>query len=168
MRNGHSLFGKGTLWYGIISAAICIISRAFFESPLEMVHVVKGVHLLPPIWLYNLISYLLFFIIGIAAGAIIDYTSRYINGGSSAISAYCGGLFFISCFFTSIILYHVFFISKMLLLSLIVSATAMICSIICSIKWKDVQPSSSCVIMCLFSLWQFYMFFVCLSVFLNN
>lgn len=168
MRDGHSLLGKGTLWCGIISAGICIVSRAFFESPLEMMHVVKGVHLLPPIWLFNLISYLWFFIIGVAAGAVIDHTSRCINSGIAAINAYRGGLFFISCFFSSIILYHVFFIAKMLLLSLFISVTAMMCSIICSVNWKRVHPSSSCIIMTMFSLWQFYMFFVCLSVFLNN
>ena len=168
MPNRASNLGKGALWCGVISTAVCIISRTFFDSPLEMIHIVKGIHLLPPIWLYNLISYLWFFLIGIAAGAVIDHTYRSLNSGIVAINAYRGGMFFLSCFFCSIILYHVFFISQMLLLSLIVSICGVMCSVICAVNWKSVHPPSSCIIMTLYSFWQFYLFFVCLSVFLNN
>ena len=167
MRKEYSFFNKNTIWFGIFSLAVSVISRAFFENPIEMIHIVNDMRLLPPMWLYNLISYGWFFLIGVAAGSVIEGCSIGINGGDSAVNACRGGLFFISSLFCSIILYHTFFISQMLFLSLIISFVAMMCSVICAIHWKNVYPGSACVIIFMFSIWRFYLLFVCLSVFLN-
>ena len=168
MQGTNSLFNKSSLWCGVFSCVICIFSRIIFDSPLEMIHIVKGISLLPSIWIYNLISYAWFFLIGVAAGAIMESTKCGSNNGHSEICAYRGGLFFLSCFFISLILYHLFFILNMLFLSLIISAVSLMCTLLCAVQWSRVRPHTSSVIMYSFSVWQFYMFFVCLSVFINN
>ena len=168
MRETHSIFGRSSVVCALLSLAICIISRILFDSPLEMLHIVKGVRLLPPLWVYNLLSYAWFFLIGLSAGAIIDKTTLRLNNGNNEIFAYRGGIYFVFSFFLSLILYHVFFILRMLFLSTVMSAICMICTFICAVTWHKVRPTTSSFIMFCFGVWNFYLFFVCLSVFLNN
>ena len=168
MHQTASSINKFSVICGITSFAICLISRILYDTPFGMLHVVKGVSLLPPVWLFNIISYIWFFLIGFAAGSLIDKTSRGMNSGNIQISAYRGGIFYIISFFLSIIRYHVFFIDQMLFLSLTLSAICMICALICAVNWRGVIPALSCFIMYCFTIWQFYLFFVSLSVFLNN
>ncbi len=168
MRETHSIFGRSSLLYALLSLAVCIISRILFDSPLEILHIVKGVRLLPPIWVFNLLSYAWFFLIGLSAGAIVNKTSLRLNNGNNEIFAYRGGIYFVFCFFLSLILYHVFFILRLLFLSTVISAICMICTFLCAVMWRNVRPTTSSFIMFCFGVWHFYLFFVCLSVFLNN
>ena len=168
MRETNSIFCRSSLLCALLSFAVCLVSRVLFDSPLEMLHIVKGVKLLPPLWFFNLLSYAWFFLIGLSAGAIIDKTSLRLNNGNNEICAYKGGIYFSFSFFLGIIIYHVFFILRMLLLSTFISAMCMICTFLCAVTWRKVRPMTSSFIMFCFGGWNFYLFFVCLSVFLNN
>ena len=168
MRQPHSIINKFTLCCSIISFTVCLVSRISFDIPIGMLHIVKGICLLPPIWIYNLISYAWFFLIGLAFGALLDKTLKGINGGNDEIAVYKGGIFFITSLFLGLIHYHIFFIAEMLFLAFLVSAMCMMSALITATLWRYVRPKVSCFIMYCFTIWQFYLFFVSLSVFLNN
>ena len=168
MKNAESLRKGSGIRYGIIACAICVISRILFENPLEMLHIVNGRHLLPPMWLYNVISYILFFLIGFSAGSIADMTSSKINCGRAEVLAYKGGIYFCFCFFSSIIHYHCFFLGQRLFLALLISVVCTICAVVCAVSWRNARPSTSSLIMFFFALWQLYICFVSLSVFLRH
>ena len=164
----NNLLNGNSFSCGIICAISYIACMAFFGSPLEMIHIIRGINILPPIWMFNLFSVLWFFLIGIAAGAIISSTGRKLNAGKSEIYSYKGGLFFLICLFTSLIRYYLFFFTGKFFTSLIISIICLLCSFLCMSLWSHVNPKSSSVIMFLFSIWQFYLFFVNLFVFLHN
>ena len=164
----NSILNGNSLLYGIICAISYIACMAFFGTPLEMIHIIRGINILPPIWLFNLLSVFWFFLIGVAAGAIAGSTGRKLNTGKSEIYSYKGGLFFLICFFTSLIRYYLLFFAGKLFMSLIISIICLVCSFLCTSLWIYANPKISSVIMFLFSIWQIYLFFVNLSIFLLN
>lgn len=168
MRETRSFFTRSSLFCALLSLTMSILSRVLFDTPLAMLHTVKGVRLLPPIWVFNIISYAWAFLIGLAAGAIIEKTSLRENNGIEEIHGYKGGIFFVSVLFLNLILYQTFFLFKMLFVSVLISAICMICTLFCATMWRRVRPPLSSFIMFCFATWQFYLFFVCLSVFLYN
>ncbi len=168
MHNKNSIFNGSAFWCGIACATSGFVCATIFGTPFEMIHMLGGMNILPPIWIFNLLYTAWFFLIGIAAGSVINSTVRRYNAGSSEIAAYKGGIFFLVCFFLSLIRYYLFFFSGKLFISLLLSVISMMCSLICAFTWHKVQPKISSVAMFAFSIWQFYIFFVNLSVFLHN
>lgn len=156
------------LWCGIILAAVGFIYQVILGSPFETLHLLIGLSYFPPIWIFNLLSSAWFFLIGIAAGAVIHATAESLNIGSCETLAYKGGLFFLSCVFLSLIRYYLLFFSLKLLLSLVTSIICLICSFVCAFIWRKVHPHLSSIIMFAFSIWQFYFFLINTSVFLHN
>ena len=154
--------------YGILCATVGFLPTALFGAPHEMIHILGGSKILPPIWIFNLLSILFCFLAGIAAGAVTDATSRRLNAGKDEISAYRGGLFFLSAFFISLIRYNVLFFLGRLFISLVLSVACLILSFLCSAEWSHTRPKSARGIMALFSIWQFYILFVNISFFIRS
>ena len=168
MSNTNNRSAKICIWFGIILASLGFGFQVALGSPFEMIHLLDGMNLLPPIWLFNLLSAAWLFMVGFGAGNVMNFTSSGQNMGKSEIYAYRGGLFFLSCFFLTTIRHFVMFFSGKLFLALLISILCLMCSLICAFLWSNVRPQSSAVIMFAFSIWQFYLFFVNVSVFLHN
>lgn len=168
MNNKNNISIGSALWCGIACAISGFVCVTVFGTPFEMIHILGGMNILPPIWIFNILSTAWFFLIGIAAGAVIHSTVRRFNVGNCEIAAYKGGLFFLTSFFLSLIRYYLFFFSGKLFLSLFLSLIALMCALVCAFIWSKIQPKISYVIMLAFSIWQFYLFFINLSVFLQN
>lgn len=168
MQNNDRFYLSRAMWYGISCATAVLLPTALFGTPHEMIHILGGSKILPPIWIFNLLSTLFCFLVGVAAGAVTEATSRRMNSGKDEISAYKGGLFFLSAFFLSLIRYNIFFFLGRLLISLILSVVCLILTILCCAEWSHIRPKSACGIMALYSLWQFYILFVNISVFIRS
>ena len=168
MKNDSSFSSKVAILCAVSALGACIASRVIFDNPLEAIHIVKGIGLLPPMWLFNLINYAWFFLTGLSAGAIVSSTSRKRNVGIDLEKAYLGGILYISSFFLGLMHYLFFFIEQMLFISVIISFLAMMCVFLCANAWRRAHPAGAAFVMYVFSLWEFYIFFVSLSVFLNN
>lgn len=168
MQNNDQINLNHALWCGILCASVGYLSLTLFGTPHEMIHILGGIKILPPIWFFNLLSTLFYFLNGIASGAVIDATSCRVNTGREEVSAYRGGLFFLSSFFLSLVRYHVFFLSGRLFIATLLSVACLITSILCSAQWSHVHPKAASIIMVLNSLWQFYVLFVNISVFISR
>ncbi len=168
MKNRVRFFNGSAIWIGIITATLCFLAQTLLGSPLSSLHILKGSSLLPPIWIFNVLSIAWCFLIGISAGAIINATSLRLNNGEKEIAAYKGGFFFLTFFFLSFLRYYLLFYATRLFLSLIISVIVLICSLLCAFSWHKVKPSMSSAIIILFAIWQFYILFVNLSIFLHN
>lgn len=168
MKERVVFFNSAAIWIGIIAAALCLWGQTILGSPFQSLHILKGSELLPPIWIFNILSIITNFLIGLAAGGVINATASRLNNGEHEISAYKGGFFFISCFFLSFIRYYLLFFATRLFLALVISMSAFLCSVICALFWRRVRPALSAAVMFLFAVWQFYILFVNLSIFLHN
>ncbi len=169
MRKGYfkSVFSdKTALIFGIIYAVLCILARVISENPYDMIHKLDSGGVIPPLWIFNLLSTAWCFIAGFASGIVLSEVKLCRARGEQEIRAYQGGLFFISLVFLSLIWYPLFFVSERLFLSFSVSLAAAVCACLCSLLWKRVSCFSS-LICAAYSLWLVYVLALNLAVLLK-
>lgn len=155
-----------SLFCGIFCAVVFFTVMNVFGSPYDLIHKVDSHNIVPPVWLWRTTMTVWGFLIGYAAGRVINTVSC---GGASVhdkISAYRGGLFFVSAFFLSLSHYPVFFCAERLFVALIVALSAAALSVFCGISWAKAYRMSS-IIMLGFSFWLFYVIFVNAGVLLR-
>jgi len=157
---------KTGLICGIVYATIGFIIRLCAPSPLNMIHVMGADVLLPPMWIFNMLSLFWFFISGFAFGIIMGKIFCKRICGQEEILSYRGSLFFIAMFFMSLMWYPLFFCGTKLFFSFIISVCCLICSCMCAFLFKSVH-TLSCLAMCTNSLWLFYVSYINLAIMLR-
>ncbi len=167
MKENARLLNLTSLICGATCAAFSAISRIVSGAPFDTIHKLDGCDIIPPIWIFNLLSVAWAFLIGLAAGSVISEASCS-HGASSQIHALRGGLFFISSFFLGILWYHTFFFEEFLFISLLLAIGALICNIICAFNWYNLSVSAPPLIISAYVLWLFYIVFMNISVFMHN
>ena len=67
MSRNTSVFNAASLVFGIIFAVCAFLSRMLSGSPIDMVHKLDGLQMLPPIWIFNFLCVAWYFAIGAAS-----------------------------------------------------------------------------------------------------
>lgn len=168
MHKKPSVLNSISLICGTMSVVCLLICKIISGNPLEMIHKLNGFNIFPPIWIYNLLSIIWFFMIGLAAGAIIYECSIHRMNTAEELCACKGGLFFIASFFLSLIWQPVFFSLESIFLSLIVCFISIICSGICSGWWFKTTSKACATIIFAYTIWLVYIFIVNLSILFHN
>lgn len=168
MSNRISPINKYSLVCGAIGAASYLFTVFICGSPIEFLHQINKSEILPPIWLFMLISGLACFIAGIAAGAVIYATVQKLNIGDYERSAYRGGLFFLSAIFIFLTWYPIFFGGGHIFIATVIAALCIASSLLCTLCWFNCHPAFASVIMILFSVWTIYIFIANIIIFFNN
>ena len=168
MSNRISPINKYSLVCGAISAASYLFSIIACNSPIEFLHQLKKSEILPPIWLFILISLGACFLAGVAAGAVINATVQKLNIGDYERSAYRGGLFFISAIYAFLTWYPVFFEGGHLLISAVIIALCLSFSLLCVLNWLNCYPAFASIIMILFTSWAIYILIANFIIFFSN
>ena len=101
--NKQNIFNKPSLFSAIISMMICLFVRILSQSPFELIHKLDCNDIIPPIWLFNLLSLIWCFLFGYAAGNIIFCVAHGKSHGIRETRAYQGGLFFVNSFYLSLL-----------------------------------------------------------------
>lgn len=158
-----SLLNRTNFISGIICALFYFISRVICGNGLDMVHKLSGFEILPPMWIFNAIFLVFYFIIGIAIGGMIHGISLRQIRGEEEICAYKGGLFFISSFFLGITWFPIFFVFQSLFFSVLCALSALMCALVCAFHWYKTANKISPTLMATFSVWMFYIMFLSLS-----
>ena len=148
-------------------AAIGFLVKIFSKSPHNAVHLLGIKNFIPPVWIFNLISLLFFFVSGCAAGIVIGKIIKGRARCKGEMYIYKGGIFFISLLFLTLIWYPLFFSGEFLFFSLIISLISLTCSILVACMWFYVN-SFSCILISANCAWLFYVFCVNLLVILQN
>ncbi len=167
MKKGQFNLSITGVWFGIISAGCCFLSRVLFKSPIDMIHKLAGINIIPPIWLLNLMSVIFFFLLGYCAGAVTAATAERMNTGERELKAYRGGIFIICTFFLALIWYPLFFFCGRLFIAFLISVAAMLSLIVALTEWMKVIPHASSVLLFICALYEFYIMFISLSAFLT-
>lgn len=165
--NKQNIFNKPPLFSAIISMMICLFVRILSQSPFELIHKLDCNDIIPPIWLFNLLSLIWCFLFGYAAGNIIFCVAHGKSHGIRETRAYQGGLFFVNSFYLSLLWYPVLFGAERIFIALLISLSAVICSAICAYMWKSVSSISS-LITAAYTLWSAYIVFILICVILQN
>ncbi len=155
------------VWFGIIGVGCCFLSRALFESPIDMIHKLDSINIIPPIWLLNLLSGVFFFLLGYSFGSVTAATAARMNTGESELRAYRGSIFIICTFFSAIVWYPLFFFCGRLFIAFIISVAAMLSLIVALTEWIKVTPRASTLSLFACALYEFYIMFITLSAFLT-
>ena len=163
-----SPINKCSLVCGAICAAGYIFTVSICKSPIDFLHKINKSDILPPIWLFILLSTVFCFILGVAAGGIIYATAARINIGDYERSAYRGGLFFLNAYYLFLIWYPVMFEGEHLFISTVIISLCFISTLICSLYWFNCHPAFSPIIVILFTCWCVYILISCLIMFFNN
>ncbi len=167
MKRNYPLFSLRSLVYGGICALCCFVSRTAFGSPLNMIHLTQSIGVLPPLWLFNVLSIVGCFLMGISFGWIVDEIVRGFNSGLKEICAYRGALFLSFSFFLFLLWFPLLFCAERLFLSFIASVIALISLLICAIEWRKLTPIHASAVLFIDTVWMFYIMFVSLSILLN-
>ena len=131
-----------------------------------MIHKFDNSGVIPALWLLNLLSFIWGFLIGYAAGSVLDTISCGGESITSEIAAYRGGLFFLVSFFLSQVWYSVFFGGEHLLLAIFLIILTLVSSIICAYFWSSVLKLVALTLGA-YGLWLFYLFILNASVLLH-
>ena len=168
MKKTTPVFNSVALFYAIACAVLCFVSRIISGNPFDMVHKFDGCDIIPPMWIFNLLWVVWYFLIGLAAGGIINSVSNKRCVGADQISSYKGGLFFVASFFLGIIWYAVFFCNQSIFVGMVISITMLICNIICAYHWYHTPLTMSPLIISAYTIWLFYVTLINISVFMHN
>lgn len=152
--------------FGIIFAAISILIAICSGSPLDMLHKLEGIDIMPPMWLLCLSQLIVIFLAGYALGALVLQLSSKRLCGEKEVKAYQGGIFFIAFTFLSFAYYPVFFVAEKPLIAVLISVMAIICSAISFAIWSKIS-FSACMIMALNTLWFAYITFLSIKVLIS-
>lgn len=142
----------------------CLISRIIGGNTFDTVYRLSQYDIIPPMWIFNLLSMIWYFLMGMAAGTVICLISKNTICGVNTAIAYKGMSYFTACFFFGLIWYCQFFVNEAIFLSLLISFMALVCSSICAYHWFECRGGLSAVIMLGNSLWSFYIAFLNLSI----
>ncbi len=167
MKNRIPILSMTSIWCAIITTFCGYISKTCFGNPIDMLHKIGGLKIMPPIWIFNLLSLFSFFLIGLSSGWIIDSVILRENIGDRELHAYKGGIFASFTFFSSIIWFPTMMYAERIFISLIISAICTMSSILCSIEWSQVSPRGSSFTFLACSIWNIYIMFFNISVFIN-
>lgn len=168
MKKQSFFFTQQGVIFGAISAVFCLFFISAFGSPFDMIHKLNGIGMIPPIWIINLLLIVFFFLQGFSFGSIITAAKNRINVGEKELCAYRGTVFLSCAFFLSLLWYPLFFFAEKLFLSLLVSIVCLIFSILCAIEWLHAEPIGASITVFVCSIFEFYIFFINLSVFFTN
>ena len=169
--NGNKLtkelcLNRLSLFLGLGNMAACQLVRAISGSPYDMIHKFNLADVLPPMWLFNFLSLVFSFLIGGAVGIIVGKAQCYVDI-FSVISAYRGGLCYVSLIFLSLIWYPVFFSGAHLWLSLLIALLIVVCSVGCFCFWMKIDAFAS-LVLAGYGLWSIYILIMNISVYLFN
>ena len=163
-----SIINGMSLICGIVAAVFAFVARLLSGSPLDMIHKLEGLEILPPIWIFNLLSVAWYFLIGAAAGCVIVSIKSRCTCGREEIWAYKGGLCFLFAFFCGLIWYPVFFVGEALFFSFLTSVIVTLSAVLCAYFWFGAKINKSALIMSAYAIWSFYMLVVNVSVLFRN
>lgn len=149
---------------GSVCLICCLISRILSGSTFDTAYRLSQYDIVPPMWIFNLMSMIWYFLMGVAAGNIICLISQSKICGISIAVAYKGMIYFTACFFFGLIWYCQLFVNEAIFLSLIISFMALICSSICAYRWFECHGGLPAFIMLGNSFWLFYITFLSLSI----
>ncbi len=116
--------------------------------------------LLPPLWLLNLLSLFLSFLLGYAGGSVTEAAGKYVGYRQNACF---GGLFFLALLFLNLIRHPLFFGCGKPFLSLLATLCAILCAGLAARIWMKVCISAA-LITGAYVLWLFYLLILNLSV----
>ena len=159
------LHGTGII-IGIAFALIFVGVRIFSENQYEAIYRLDPSGIIPPIWLLNLISLVWFFLIGYGAGSIIDSAPCKKGNCKDELNICQGAIAFTICFFLSHISYTIFFEGKHIVIAILMTLSAIVCSIISMLLWSSIKKDAA-LIMGGYCLWLFYLFIIFSSVLLH-
>ncbi len=165
IKNKAQFGGTLSLVTGTVSAICCFISRTSFGSPLDMMHKLNSISIMPPLWVLNILSFLFYFLLGFSAGLVIEAGTCKMNIGDSEVHAYRGGVFLIASFFLSLMRYHTFFLSEKIFISLLISITSTVCIFFCTLEWAKIIPSKASITVGLCTIFELYLTIITLISF---
>lgn len=160
------LINKYSLIFGVVQVILCVWVRILSRNPYEMLHRLNASDVLPPIWLFNFLSMIWFFVSGVAFGIIIYRIVARRNGLSEVIAGYKGGLFYVALVFLCLNWYPLFFCCRPAV-ALIISLASVMCAVFCGIIWQKIDRYAA-LIMLSYSVWLVYIFIVNATVFFSN
>ena len=161
-----SRINKTGLTFGLVTLIIFIVVRLFCDNSYEMIHKFDTSDIIPPLWLLNLLTFVWGFLIGYAAGSVIDCVMHSGASINLEIAAYRGGLFFLTLFFLSQTWYCIFFQGGHLFIALLIIVIALLSSIICAYFWYSALKTSALIIGA-YCIWLFYLIILNASVLLH-
>jgi hypothetical protein len=164
MSNKNSMINGLSLLLGAVCAVFAFLARAVSGSPLDIIHKLYGLELLPPIWLFNFLSVAWSFLIGAAAGAVIYGAASNKICGAQKIGAYIGLCFFLVSFFMSIIWYPLLFSAEALFLSFVASILVVLSAVLCAVNWFGAKVGIPAIIMSAYAICSFYLFIVNVAI----
>lgn len=168
MKKQSFFFTQQGVLFGAISAVFCLFFISAFGSPFDMIHKLNGIGTIPPIWILNLLTIVFFFLLGFSLGSIINAAKNRINVGERELCVYRGAIFLSCAFFLALLWYPLFFFAEKLFLSLFVSIVCLIFSILCAIEWLHSEPVGASITVFVCCIFEFYILFINLSVFISN
>lgn len=164
MSNRNSIINGVSLVLGAVCAMLAFLARTVSGSPLDMIHKLYGLEMLPPIWLFNFLSVAWCFLIGVAAGAVIYGALNKKACGRQEVESYIGLCFFLVSFFMSIIWYPLLFAAQALFLAFIACVLVTVSAILCAYWWFRASGGAPAVIMAAYAIWSIYICVVNIAV----
>lgn len=164
MSGKKSIINGVSLVCGIAGAVFAFICRTLSGSPIDTLHKLSNINVLPPIWIFNLLSVVWYFLISAAAGSVIKNIADGSLCGRSEAAAYRGIAFFLISFFMGLIWYPVFFISQAVFIALVISLVTTLTSVLCAYSYFSAGENAAGVIMAAYSIWTVYIFVINFAV----
>lgn len=163
----NNRLGGISLICGIICSLLVAVSIAISGSPFEMIHKLNVSNILPPMWLWGFLSFVWGFLIGTAAGSVINGVILDKAHNERELRAYQGGLLFLAGLFFFVMHYPLFFVAERLFFALVTVLISLVCTCLCTLTWSRVSVYAA-IVMASFAFWLFYVLFVTLSIIVQN
>ena len=154
MSRGKSIINVTGLICGAVCAACAFLSRTISGNAFDMAHKIQDLGVMPSMWIFNLLSVIWYFVIGVAIGMAVQGSDGACR--ENTLEIYRGGLFFVTAFFLGLIWYPMFFVTQVLFLALLVSIILTACAVVCAYAWFKAGIGISGVAMSAFSVWSLY------------
>lgn len=152
---------------GIIYLVLGIAVRIMAKSPYEALHRIDSDGILPPLWIFNILSLSVCFLCGIAAGQILEQVMKMRPAPHVELYACKGTIFYICLLFLSLLWYPAFFVAESLFLTVISLISIFLLCLCTSYMWSRVRSSAAFIIL-LSSAWYFYTLIIMLMIMINN
>ena len=155
-----------SLIIGGVLAAINLAVILTAGSPYDVAHKIGVYKMIPPLWMWCLSTVIFGFLVGYALGGVaVDVLSKKVCR-DGVVWAYRGGMAFVVMYMLSIAHYPLFFVGERMVIALLLSLLALVCSLLCIFCWSRVSIVAS-IIIGLYSVWLAYVLFVNGYVVLN-
>ena len=159
------LINKFSLIFGLVQVALCVTARILSKSPYEALYLLNASDILPPIWIFNILSMIWFFVSGLAFGIIIYRIVMRRNVLSEVVEGYNGGLYYVALVLLSLIWYPLFF-SCRIAIALAISLICAICAVFCGVIWQRIDRYAALIILS-YSVWLTYILIVNAAIFIR-